>query len=193
MDYALFHGTKYSSALLIETNGIRFDQNTYSCDFGYGFYLSPDISSAKTWARRKAFRDTPAIIEVSLRKDFAEHVKVKDFGIITDNLSDDIILKWAQFIINNRCGLEYVSKTSLSSELKDNSLDASYDIVIGQIADGSITQIASDCKRQFRPITISEAHRLLNTNFGIQYCLCSEKALSVITKKPRIKKGVQWR
>ncbi len=193
MDYSLFHGTTLSNAERIVSEGIRFDQNFFMCDFGPGFYLSPDVSSAKTWASRKAFRETPAIVELQLNKDFSKRLHVKDFGIITDTLTDEKILSWAQFIINNRCGADYMKETPLSKTLCDNNLSGTYDIVVGQIADGDVTQIAQACKREVRPITLEEARSLLSKNFGMQYCLCTNNALTEITKQPRIKEGVQWR
>ena len=193
MDYSLFHGTTLNNAERIVSEGIRLDQNYFMCDFGPGFYLSPDVSSAKTWASRKAFKGTPAIIELQLSRDYGKRLRVKDFSVITDTLPDELILSWAQFIINNRCGAEYMRGADLPEALCDNNLSGRYDIVVGQIADGDVTQIAQACKRETRPVTSDEARSMLSKNFGMQYCLCTNNALAEITKQPRIKEGVQWR
>jgi hypothetical protein len=107
--------------------------------------------------------------------------------------TDELILSWAQFIINNRCGAKYMREANLPEALCDNNLSGRYDIVVGQIADGDVTQIAQACKRETRPVTSAEARNMLSKNFGMQYCLCTNNALAEITKQPRIKEGVQWR
>lgn len=194
MSEPLYHGTDEQSENNILNNGINININPNCGDCGRGFYLSPVLDSAKQWALRKAFlNNKPAVIELTLVKNYQDIIKVKDFGLISKQSSDVEILEWAQFIVNNRCGLEYVKKVAAPNGYENNNLDKRYDLVIGTIADGAITKIAKQCNAEQRLITIKEANNLLNKEFGLQYCLCTENALEIIDKKPRKKKGVSWR
>ncbi len=127
-----------------------------------------------------------------LQKNYADIIKVKRFTEFNKHSSCDGILEWAQFIINNRNGIDYIDKVSSKYGLADNNLDKRYDIVIGPTADGKITQTARKCKAEKRLITLQEAQNLLDKLYGLQYCISTEAGLSVINGKPR-KKGVSWR
>lgn len=46
----LYHGTRKSSAINIINNGIDLHRGKKRADFGKGFYLTPDLRTAKDWA-----------------------------------------------------------------------------------------------------------------------------------------------
>lgn len=194
MSAPLYHGTDSQSLENIVTAGINLSQNPRGGDFGVGFYLTPNLCTAKTMALRKAFEiSTPSIVELTLAKNFESLSTVKDFGNIGINSKDNEILYWAQFIVNNRCGLEYINSVSTQNGLSEHNLDKRYDIVIGTIADGSVTRIARRCRAEKRLVTLPEAKDFLDKSFGIQYCICTKHGLSMIDKIPREKRGVSWR
>lgn len=194
MSEPLYHGTDMFSQMNIVNVGINLNQNPRGGDFAVGFYLTPVLRSAKKMALRKSFgMSQPSIVELTLIGDFKNIISVKDFGKIDVYSSESDIIKWAQFIINNGCGLKYIQSVSAIQGYDDHNLDKRYDIVIGSIADGSITQVARKCKAQSRLVTVKEAKEFLDNSFGIQYCISTERGLSVIDKMPREKKGVSWR
>lgn len=193
MSNALYHGTNVVSQKSIVDDGICLNQNPRGGDFAIGFYLTPELECAKAIARRKAYGNgSPSVVELTLRSGFQKYVNVRDFGAITSASEDEKILEWAQFIVNNRCGSDYVSKVSLPKGIGDNNLDKRYDIVIGSIADGRVTKIARNCKGEKRLVTLTEAKSFLDKTFGIQYCICTTNGLSMIKNQPREKKGVSW-
>lgn len=189
----LFHGTDNNSKDDIVRNGIKLDMNPRGGDFAVGFYLTPEIQSASA-ALRKSFNSMqPNAVELTLKKDFKKLGCVKDFGYITKHSADNEIIAWAQFIVNNRNGTEYIQTLAEKQGFEDNNLDKRYDIVIGTIADGSITQTARKCKAEKRIVTLKESKKFLDKSFGLQYCISTEAGKQMIDKQPREKKGVLWR
>lgn len=159
-----------------------------------GFYLTPELECAKRMALRKSFNSgMPAIVELKLRKHPERFICIKDFGSISLNSADTEILNWAQFIINNRCGWEYIQLVVDKNGFGDHNLDKKYDLVIGTTADGSVTKTARKCKSEKRMVSLKEAKEFLDKSFGKQYCISTEKGLSVIEGSPRNRKGVSWR
>lgn len=194
MEEPLFHGTDKCSQENIVNNGINLNQNPRGGDFAVGFYLTPVLRSAMDMALRKSFGSSqPSIVELSLLKGFDSIISVKNFGAVTLSSSNEDIIEWAQFIVNNRNGESYIKNISSKFGLGDNNLDKRYDIVIGTIADGSVTKIARKCKAENRIITLNEAKNFLDKSFGLQYCISTKRGLSMINKPPREKKGVLWR
>lgn len=194
MSEPLFHGTDKTSKDDIINHGIKLDINPRGGDFAIGFYLTPELRSASKMALRKSFNSMqPSVVELTLKKDYKNLCSIKDFGCITNSSPDEVIISWAQFIINNRNGIEYIRSVSASQGYEDNNLDKRYDIVIGTIADGSVTQIARRCRAEKRIVTIKEAKDFLDISLGMQYCICTEVGLQMIDKPPREKKGVLWR
>lgn len=191
MSETLFHGTDNDSKENILNQGINLNINPRGGDFAVGFCLTPELKSATDMALRKSFNNgQPSIVELTLKKDYKKLCSVKDFGFITESSTDAEIMAWAQFIINNRNGLEYIQTVSAIQGYEDNNLDKRYDIVVGTIADGSVTQIARKCKAEKRIVTLKEAKKFLDKVYGLQYCINTEIGLQMIDKKPREKKGV---
>ena len=194
MSEPLYHGTDDFSRDDIVDNGIRLDRNIVVGDFGYGFYLTPNLECAKSMALRKSYLNAqPGLVELVLKKNYTDIVRVKRFENLDKSSNCDDVLVWAQFIINNRNGIDYISKVSSKYGLSENNLDKRYDIVIGPIADGNVTKTARKCNAEKRLITIQEAKNLLDKLYGLQYCICTETGLSAINRKPRKKEGVSWR
>ncbi len=194
MKIVLYHGTDRDSEENIVNNGIDVDHNPRGGDFGVGFYLTPNLEIAKQMALRKTFTGLiPEVVEMTLDKDFQKKVKVKDLGVLSLASSDEKLMQWAQFIVNNRCGMDYVLSVSSKHGLGENNLDKRYDIVLGSIADGKITKISRLCKKEKRIVTLNEAKDFLDKYYGLQYCINTEKGLSAIADYPRKKKGVSWR
>lgn len=194
MSKPLFHGTDNNSKDDIINNGIKLDINPRGGDFAVGFCLTPELKSASDMALRKSFNNgQPSIVELTLKKDYQKLCSVKNFGYVTKSSRSEDIMAWAQFIINNRNDLEYVRTVSAIQGYEDNNLDKRYDIVIGTIADGSVTQIARKCKAEKRIVTLEEAKKFLDKIYGLQYCISTEIGLQMIDKQPREKKGVLWR
>lgn len=194
MSKPLYHGTDMNSVINITEQGINISQNPKGGDFGVGFYLTPQLESAKLMALRKAYGGgKPGIIELTLNKNYKNMVIVKDFGTLNQNSSDTDIMSWAQFIVNNRNGVSYVDNVSLILGQEDNNIDGRYDIVIGTIADGSVSKISRKCNSEKRLISLTEAKEFLNKSFGTQYCICTKKGLLAINNQPREKKGMIWK
>lgn len=190
----LYHGTTSSSKDNILKNGIDVKYSHKVGDFGIGFYLTPDLFNAKNIALRKVevSEMKPSIIEVTT-KTFDKKLKVKDFTKANILNDDKELMKWAQFIINNRCGKKYIKNVSSKYGFEDNSIDNRYDIIIGKTADGQITKIFQLCEKEQRLITLEEAKNLLSKDYGIQYCIKTKNGLKVFKENPKEKKGVSWR
>lgn len=188
MKIKLYHGTINSSKNNIINNGIDVNYTNKVGDFGIGFYLSKDVFNAEYIANRKAHltKEKPCIIELTIQSS-KNNLRVKEFMNKTMNSEEDLI-KWAQFIVNNRCGMEYIKNVSSKYGFEDNNLDNRYDIIIGKTADGHITKIASMCKDEQRLITSKEAKSLLSKNYGVQYCISTIKGLSIISTGPTERK-----
>ncbi|MBR1658703.1 MAG: DUF3990 domain-containing protein [Oscillospiraceae bacterium] len=169
----LYHGTDEISARDICCNGIDLSKSRQNVDFGRGFYLTDDESQARKWSERKAFLTGENVAARLIMVDLDFHSATKMAQVKIFQNPD---LEWAQFVINNRCGLEYASKISNS----DHNRDAKYDIVVGKIADGSVGKIAAMLKRAARPISVAEARFLMKESFPCQYSLHTPKALSLI-------------
>lgn len=151
----LYHGTDLKSAKNICENGIDFTKSKNKLDFGRGFYLTDDYERACIWAKRKAYalNTSPAIVNVEFDITSAK-------GYIR-SFKDDTV--WAQFIINNRNGYDYLKNI----EMQENNLDSKYDITYGRIADLDVTNIAMELLKSKKPIVNIET--ILNRDYSMQY------------------------
>lgn len=180
MNIDLYHGTDKQSEENIMENGINVCHNRNIGDFGQGFYLSPREDIARLWALRKGYLTKPGMIKVLLKADFKRQLKVKVFEEIGKGTSPTNILEWAQFVVNNRCGTNYVENVAAKAGFSDHNLDKRYDVVIGQIADGDVVRIAKACQQQCRCVTLQEAENFLEKSFGVQYSFHTEKIFRFI-------------
>ena len=187
----LYHGTNKESGSSIVNAGINVRHNPRSGDFGMGFYLTPDLARAKAMALRKAFDNSePCVIELDIQDNSLLAYKSRIFSEVSIESSELEIMEWAQFIVNNRCGIDYVKKVASRFGYSDCNFSR-YDLVVGTIADGSVALVARKCQSEKRIITFPEAKEFLEKSFGLQYCISTERGLSIIDGAPRIKE-VSW-
>ena len=165
----LYHGTNQSSALSIINDGIDLSKSKKFLDFGPGFYMTDNIKKAKNWARRKA--------EVLNRRYMLSETI---FNSLKCKIFERRNSEWAYFIMVNRIGsVEVANQLNLS----DHNLDAKYDIVIGEIADGSVSDIAFKIRENIDEFNSFSLNDLLPDNgmyYGKQFSLHTSSALSCI-------------
>lgn len=141
-------------------------------DFGSGFYLTPDFGRAVTMANRSVLINQIGVPEVNafiFNKPASEgNLKIREFK------SND--WEWADFVMMNR----------------DKTLDPPYfhgfDVVIGPVADSSVDSEIEAYRKEFgedyrmKDNLIVLAKRLKYSGKYIQYCFCTEKALTQLIK-----------
>ena len=73
-----YHGTDVNAVMSIIDRGLVLKEGNPRQDFSHkdGFYLSPNISEAEQWAKRKAIDSKPAVIVFNIKK------KIKEFPIL---------------------------------------------------------------------------------------------------------------
>lgn len=176
----LYHGTNQSSALSIINDGIDLSKSKKFLDFGPGFYMTDNIKKAENWARRKAYilnkrhmlSEKSCIVTINIDDVMFNSLKCKKFE--TRNS------EWAYFIMVNRIGsIETANQLNLSN----HNLDAKYDVVIGEIADGSISDKAFKIRENINEFNSFSLNDLLPDNgmyYGKQFSLHTNFALSCI-------------
>lgn len=177
----LYHGTNQSSALSIINDGIDLSKSKKFRDFGPGFYMTDNIKKAENWARRKTdvlnrrqmISEKPYIVTINIDDAMFESLKCKKFE--TRNS------EWAYFIMANRIGS---IATTNQLNLSNHNLDAKYDVVIGEIADGSISEIAFKIREnidEFNSFSLNDLLPDNGTYYSKQFSLHTSSALSCIT------------
>lgn len=154
----LYHGTISSGAENIIKNGINFKYGKPKVDFGQGFYTTPSFSFAKNTAINKA-KKTNSYKQIYVEPyvlvfEYNER-KAKEICNILNFTKLDI--KWAQFIINNRNGFEYMN--SIGSHF--HNINQKYDIVQGSIADNEIVILAQTLKNLNKKINVNDIDNML--------------------------------
>ena len=111
----LYHGTN------TDIEHIDFTISKVGKDFGVGFYLTPDLESAKRQAKRRADIEggTPIVLTYEFNDSVlnGEELKIISFEHYT--------IEWAMFVKKNR-----------ANKTRNQAHD--YDIVVGPIADDDI-------------------------------------------------------
>lgn len=176
----LFHGTTLDSADNILSAGIQLCFCNQNCDFGRGFYTTPDYNFAEATARLKTDRLNgfnnitkfqPAVVTVAF--DFRE---IRGLSYLEFDLPDK---KWCEFVINNRRGIEYINNWGKTF----HNLDERYDIINGMTADGNITSIMRVNKENRTEITDVLVKDLLpkrHMTWGTQISFHTPKGISCI-------------
>jgi hypothetical protein len=154
----LYHGSNGDIQTIDLGKGLRFK------DFGKGFYLTPDKSTAIRMAQKKArlFGGTPTLITYELPESaLYSELKVKVFP-------EKASVEWFLFIDANR-------DRSHQQPVHD------YDIVIGPIADdGVVLQLTNYKEGIYSP---EQAAQLLQDRYlDQQYCFSTERALRLLHK-----------
>ena len=123
-----------------------------------GFYTTPSFSFAKNTAINKA-KKTNSYKQIYVEPyvlvfEYNER-KAKEICNILNFTKLDI--KWAQFIINNRNGFEYMN--SIGSHF--HNINQKYDIVQGSIADNEIVILAQTLKNLNKKINVNDIDNML--------------------------------
>jgi hypothetical protein len=166
----LYHGTDLESAKNI-CKGVDFKRSSLSVDFYAGFYTTDNKYLAIKWAERKTLFckkcSTAAVVSFMIPNDFfsEDGLKVRMFKT-TD-------LEWAQFIVNNRLGMNYIN--NLPYHLQENNTDLRYDICIGPIADGKISRICGDINVLKKSVDDKILKELISKDYGTQYSFHTDK------------------
>lgn len=152
----LYHGTNTDIENIDLTRGLRHK------DFGKGFYLTPERTTAIRMAQKKArlFGGTPTLITYEMDDDILHfNLKVKVFP-------EKASTEWLLFVDANR-------------DRKNIEPIHNYDIIIGPIADdGVVLQLTNYREGIYSP---EEAARLLQDRFlDQQYYFGTEEALKFL-------------
>lgn len=176
----LYHGTNYSSAMNILNNGIDLQYSKPYLDFGAGFYTTPSYKHAaitairvtdKYNARNRAHEDA-YIVEIKYLPKTELELKIKSYPRHGK--------EWGYFVLNNR-----LSNAILKAyNILEHNQDSRYDICCGEIADGSIVNIAYKVNQgEIRPQDV-DYHAFLKENgkvYPLQYSFHTLKSISCIT------------
>lgn len=154
----LYHGTNSDIETIDLTKGLRYK------DFGKGFYLTPDKTTAERMAQKKArlFGGTATLITYIMDDSAMQSdLKIKVFP-------EKASVEWFLFVDANR-------------DKKNVQPIHDYDIVIGPIADdGVVLQLTNYREGIYSP---EEAAKLLQDKYlDQQYYFGTEKALNYLHK-----------
>lgn len=176
----LYHGTNYSAAMNILNNGINLQYSKPYLDFGAGFYTTPSYEHAAITAirvtdkynvRYRAHEDAYIVVIEYLPKA-GLNLKIKSYPRHGK--------EWGCFVLNNRLTNDILK---LYNILEHNQ-DSRYDVCCGEIADGSIVNIAYKVNQgELRPLDI-DYNAFLKANGKVypqQYSFHTLKAISCIT------------
>lgn len=154
----LYHGTNQDIVSINISHGLQFK------DFGKGFYLTKDKTTAERMAKKKArlFGGNPTLITYEFNElALQSGLKVKIFP-------EKACVEWLLFIDANR-------------NRKNIKQIHDYDIVVGPIADdGVVLQLTNYHEGIYSP---NQAAQLLQDKYlDQQYYFGTERALQYITK-----------
>lgn len=168
----IYHGTTLKDANNIMENGIKIicEKTKKFTDFGPGFYTTPDFNYAVKTARLRAMtaKEIPAVVIIEYDDD-----KAKSLNHLV-LLSQSV--EWAQFVINNRAGQDYMR---IVKEFNCN-LNGQYDIVEGDIADNQIASIVKELKRSGEKATEETVKMLYEPSWPIQISFHTDVAKTTI-------------
>ena len=119
----LYHGSNCTVAKPVPGKGRR------GTDFGQGFYLTPDMDSARSMAalvteREGCGKRTINVFEFDLDAAVGAGLKIRRF--------DAQDAEWMSFVLANRC---------FDRSAPDHNIDRLYDVVVGLIADDKIRNL----------------------------------------------------
>ncbi len=175
----LYHGTNYSSALNIARIGIKLKYSKPYLDFGAGFYTTPSYKHAAIMAlrvtdkfnMRHKTREAPYIVELSFDSR----------GIMLNIASYPRHgQKWGEFVLNNRLTDDVLKEYNII----EHNRDCKYDVCYGEIADGSIANIAYQVNNGIILPYDVDYNKFLKDNGNVypqQYSFHTEKAISSIS------------
>lgn len=161
------------------TNGIDLKYSKKYLDFGIGFYTTPNYDHAAISAiratdkfnRKYKKNENPYIVTInfSLRNELG--LSVGQYVRHSE--------RWGQFVLNNRLSKEILEEYNI----KEHNQDGRYDICYGEIADGSIANIAYQVNLgNISPKDVDYRRFLKDKGvYPQQYSFHSTKAFSCIT------------
>lgn len=174
----LYHGTISTGAENIIQNGIKLERGKPKVDFGQGFYTTPSFKFAMSTAMNKANKTNiynnqlnvkPCVLTYNFDfKNAKKNCKVLSFS--------ETDIKWAQFIINNRNGFDYMN--SISSHFHNIKHD--YDIVQGSIADKEIVLLAKSLNTLKEKVKPNDIDNMLYNFITKQISFHTQKSLEYI-------------
>lgn len=173
----VYHGTISNCAENIIKNGIILKKGKPKVDFGQGFYTTNSYSFAKTTAKNKTEKTNIHLGEkhfypIVLTFDVAEHT-FKELNVLKFYRED---VNWAQFIVNNRNGFEYMNY--IGSHF--HNLHQKFDIVMGGIADNQISLLAKELKTLKEKVTCADLYNMKYPYHTNQISFHTLKSLSCI-------------
>lgn len=173
----LYHGTISSGAENIIKNGINLKHGKPKVDFGQGFYTTSSFSFAKNTAINKAKKTNSynqIYVEPYVLVFEYNEGKAKEICNILNFIKSDI--KWAQFIINNTNGFEYMN--SIGSHF--HNINQKYDIVQGSIADNEIVILAQTLKDLNKKINVNDIDNMLYNYITRQISFHTDNSLKCL-------------
>lgn len=154
----LYHGTNQDIIDIDLTAGLKYK------DFGQGFYLTPNRTTAERMAKKKSkfYGGHPVVITYEFDENInTDSLKLKRFP-------ERASAEWIRFIDKNR-------------DRDKSTGHHEYDIVIGPIADdGVVLQLTNFCNEILTPE--EAAIRLQDKYLDQQYYFGTEKALKQLKK-----------
>jgi hypothetical protein len=140
----LYHGTNYSSAMSIFMNGIDLSCSKPYLDFGAGFYTTPSyahaaisaIRTTKKYNAKYGTHEEPYIVKINYIPTGEGNLSIISYPRHSE--------KWGRFVLNNRLTQEMLH----TYHIIEHNQDAKYDVCCGEIADGSIVNIAYKVNNQ---------------------------------------------
>lgn len=173
----VYHGTISTCAENIISNGIILEKGKPKVDFGQGFYTTNSYTFAKSTAKNKAektnmYYGQEVVYPMVLIYEYDKQM-IKDLNILQFYKSD---IKWAQFIINNRNGFEYMK--NVGSHF--HNLKQKYDIVIGDIADNRISLLAKELSALNLKVSSDDLDNMKYMYYTNQISFHTKKSLSCI-------------
>lgn len=174
----LYHGTVSTGAENIIKNGIKLERGKLKVDFGQGFYTTTSLNFAKNTAMNKArktnsYNNQIYVEPYVLTYQFDQEKANKQCKILTFSKTD---IKWAQFIINNRNGHDYMNKAGTHF----HNINHKYDIVKGAIADNEIVLLAKTLKSLNTKATDEDINNMLYNYFTRQISFHTYKSLDCL-------------
>lgn len=174
----LYHGTISTGAENIIKNGIKLERGKPKVDFGQGFYTTPSFNFAISTAINKANKTNAYDSELNVKPyiliyNFDLEKAKKNCNVLTFSETD---IKWAQFIINNRNGFDYMD--SVGSHF--HNVKHQYDIVQGSIADNEIVLLAKNLNTLKERVKTNDIDSMLYSYITKQISFHTYKSLNYI-------------
>ena len=174
----LYHGTISTGAENIIKNGIKLERGKPKVDFGQGFYTTPSFNFAMSTAINKANKTNAYDSELNVKPciltyNFDLEKAKKNCNVLTFSETD---IKWAQFIINNRNGFDYMD--SVGSHF--HNVKHQYDIVQGSIADNEIVLLAKNLNTLKERVKTNDIDSMLYSYITTQISFHTYKSLNYI-------------